>query len=134
MLCRVNDLHRYIIRFVKLCVGNKAYLQFYLPNYTDTQSLERAIRRIHYCDENTNTTGGLQVARTELFNAANGDRSDVLNVIVLITDGNPTWDVDLLPGEVQLIRSLGIRIVGVGVTSEVRHCATIIFLFFFCNS
>ena len=117
----MNDLHRYIIRFVKMCVGNKAYLQFYLPNYTDTQSLESAIRRIHYCNENTNTTGGLEVTRTEIFNDANGDRPDVLNVIVLITDGNPTWDVDRLPDEVQLIKSLGIRIVGVGVTNEVNH-------------
>jgi len=43
----------------------------------------------------------------------------VLNVIILITDGNSTWEIDLLPDEVRLIKSLGTRIIGVGVTNEV---------------
>jgi len=100
-------------------------LQFYLNNFTDIQSLRNAVRNIPYCDENTNTTGGLRQARTDIFNTANGDRAGVLNVIVLITDGNPTWDADLLPGEVDLIKSLDIRIVGVGVTNEVSVCFAI---------
>ena len=111
-------------RCVKLFAGNKAYLQFYLCNYTDTQSLENAVRNIPYCDENTNTTGGLRLTRTDIFNTANCDRPDVPNVIVLITDGNPTREADLLGDEVRLIKSLGIRIVGVGVTNEVSDCAT----------
>ena len=57
--------------------------------------------------------------RTEVFNGANGDRSDVPNVAILITDGIPTREVDLLPGEVATIKSLGIRIVGVGVSNQV---------------
>jgi len=47
-------------------------------------------------------------------------------VIVLITDGNPTVEVDFLQAEARLIKSLGTRIVGVGVTSEVADCADII--------
>jgi len=100
-------------------------LQFYLSNFTDIQSLQYAVRNIPYCDENTNTTGGLRLARTEVFNTANGDRAGVLNVIVLITDGNPTWDADLLPLEVDLIKGLDIRIVGIGVTNEVSVCFAI---------
>jgi len=57
--------------------------------------------------------------RTEIFNPANGDRPRVQNVAILITDGIPTREVDLLPGEVETIKSLGIRIVGVGVTNQV---------------
>jgi len=48
----------------------------------------------------------------------------VLNVIILLTDGIPTWDADLLPEEVRRIKSLGIRIVGVGVTNEVSDYTT----------
>ena len=47
-------------------------------------------------------------------------------MIVLITDGNPTVEVDFLQAEARLIKSLGTRIVGVGVTSEVADCADII--------
>jgi len=104
--------------------GNQAYLQFYLSNFTYKRPLLDAVRRIHYCDENTNTTGGLRLTRTEIFNAANGDNPDVPNVIVLITDGNPTRETDILGDEVRLIKSLGIRIVGVGVTNEVSDCGT----------
>jgi len=115
----------YHLRIIILCVtckttaGNEAYLQFYLSNFTDSQSLENAIRSIPYCNENTNTTGGLRLTRIEIFNTTNGDRSDVPNVIVLLTDGNPTWETDLLTDEVQRIKNLDIRIVGVGVTNEV---------------
>lgn len=101
--------------------GNEAYLQFYLTNFTDTQSLENAVRNIPYCGGNTNTTGALRLTRTEILNTANGDRPNVPNVIVLITDGNPTREIDLLPDEVQLIKSMDVRIVGVGVTNEVSE-------------
>jgi len=96
-------------------------LQFYLNEFTNTQSLRNAVRRIGYCGGNTNTTGGLRLARTEIFNAANGDRSGVPNALVLITDGNPTREVNRLDEEVRHIKRLGVRIVGVGVTNRVNE-------------
>ena len=103
----------------ELFAGSEAYVHFYLTNFTDTRSLEIAVRNIPFCGGNTNTTGGLRLARQQIFNTANGDRPDVLNVIVLITDGNPTLEVDELSDEVRLMKSMDVRIVGVGVTSEV---------------
>jgi len=99
--------------------GNEATLNFYLSNFTDIGSLTTAIRNIHYLGGNTNTTGGLRLMRTEVFNRTNGDRSDVQNVAILITDGNPSREVGLLPSEVDKIKSLGIRILGVGVSNQV---------------
>jgi len=104
-----------------LFAGNQAYLQFRLSDFTDTVTLATAIRRIPYCNENTNTTGGLRLTRTEIFKTANGDRSDVPNVIVLITDGNPNREADLLNDEVLLIKNLSIKIFGVGVTNKVSE-------------
>ena len=66
--------------------------------------------------------------RTEIFNVANGDRPDVDDVAILITDGIPTREVDKLAAEVQDIKNRGIRILGVGVTSAVRECATTLYL------
>jgi len=102
-----------------LLEGNEATLNFYLSNFTDVSTLVAAIRRIHYGGGNTNTTGGLRLMRTEIFNRANGDRPDVNDVAILITDGEPTREVDRLPGEVAAIKRRGIRIIGVGVTNRV---------------
>ena len=104
---------------MKLFPGNKATLNFYLCNFTDVASLATAIRNIPYKDGNTNTTGGMRLMRQEIFNRANCDRSDVPNVAVLITDGNPTREVEQLKPEVQHNKDLGVRIVGVGVTHSV---------------
>ena len=107
------------ILLVLLHQGNAATLNFYLNNFTDVASLQNAIRNIRYLGGWTNTTGALRLMRTEIFNHANGDRSNVPNVAILITDGVPNIDVHLLAGEVATIKSRDIRIVGVGVTNQV---------------
>jgi len=59
--------------------------------------------------------------RLEIFNRANGDRPDVPNVAVLITDRVPTREVDGLEHEVTRIKNDSIRIVGVGITNAVSQ-------------
>ena len=63
----------------ELSAGNEAYFHFYLSNFTDTRSLVNAVRNIPYCGGNTNTTGGLRLARQQIFNTANGDRPDAVS-------------------------------------------------------
>ena len=118
-MCAVTLYAEVNVIMCELFTGNEAYFHFYLSDFTDTRSLENAVRSIPYCGGNTNTTGALRLARQQIFNIANGDRPDVLNVIVFITDGNPTRETDELGDEVRLIKSMDVRIVGVGVTNEV---------------
>ena len=99
--------------------GTTATLNFFLTNFTDKTALANAVRNIHYGDGHTNTTGALRLMRTEIFNSANGDRAGVPNVVILITDGVPTKEVDGLDEEVARIKNSGVRIVGVGVTNAV---------------
>ena len=80
-----------------------------------------AVDRIQYLGENTNTTGGLKVARLEVFDPIYQQRPDVDRIIVLITDGVPTYDSDKLDEEVAAVKAMGIRIVGLGVTDKVRQ-------------
>ena len=81
-----------------------------------------AVDRIHYSKERTNMTGGLKVARLEVFGGRNYvQRSDANRIIVLITDGVPTDDVDKLGDEVDALKRMGIRIVGLGITNQVRQ-------------
>jgi len=80
-----------------------------------------AVDRIRYLGENTNTTGGLKVARLEVFDPYYQRRPNVERIIILMTDGEPTYDVDRLDDEVATIKRMGIRIVGLGITRQVRY-------------
>jgi len=76
--------------------------------------------KLPYKSEGTNTTGGLYRSRLILTDAKYGPRGkDVPKVIVLITDGNPTYSKETLMDEVNNCRAAGIRIVVVGVTNWV---------------
>ena len=78
-----------------------------------------AVDRIRYLGENTNTTGGLKLARLEVFGSDYDQRSNADRVIVLITDGVPTYDADKLDDEVASVKAAGIRLVALGVTNMV---------------
>ena len=82
---------------------------------------------LRFRGENTNTTGGMRLARERLFNTKYGMRPDVKHVMLLVTDGVPTFDADKLPEEVQRIKDSGIRIMAVGVTSQVSSIQIITF-------
>jgi len=72
-------------------------------------------------------TGGLKVARLEVFSGNYVRRRDVESLIILITDGVPTHDADKLDEEVAAVKGRGIRIIGLGVTSKVK----VAFMMFF---
>jgi len=85
-----------------------------------------AIDRIVYLGENTNTTGGLRVARQLVFDSVNGLRPNAVGghverILVLITDGVPTYDADKLNDEVAAVKADNIRIMAVGVTNKVSN-------------
>lgn len=101
--------------------GNRAYLEFDLNKYQTELEVTTAIKNLRYRGENTNTTGGMQLAHTILTSQINGSRPGIPKVLILITDGIPTFDADKLPQEVSLIKSAGIRIVTVGVTNQVNE-------------
>ena len=63
---------------------------------------------------------GLRLARTQIFNATNGDRPHAPNVIVFVVYGVPNDSVAVL-NEVSIIKDLGIRIVCVGVGTRVSN-------------
>jgi len=94
-------------------------LQFNLQDYSTKSEMLSAVDRLQYLGENTNTTGGLKVARLEVFGENYQERPNVERIIVLITDGVPTYDADKLNDEVAAVKRKGIRIVGLGVTNKV---------------
>ena len=107
-----------------LLTGNAAKVDFGLNAYTTKSQILAAIDRIAYLGENTNTTGGLRVARQLVFDSVDALRPNtflgrVERILVLITDGVPTYDVDKLDDEVAATKADNIRIIAVGVTDKV---------------
>lgn len=93
--------------------GNFGYVQFSFGNFNSSQEIMDFIRAIDCKAENTNTTGGLRVARTEVFSSA-GDRPDAENIIVMVTDGQPNREVEELPGEIANLAAADIKLIAIG--------------------
>ena len=102
----------------RLFSGNTARLDFRLNTYTDATSLAAAIRNLVFEGGGTYMGEALRMARRQIFNATNGDREDVPNVIILVTDGKAT-DKSAVLNETRHIRNLGIKIVIVDFGSGV---------------
>ena len=64
-------------------------LVFSLDTYTDAQSIKDAILGLAYLGQTTNTPEGLRVTREQCFNQGNGDRPNVQNLAIFISDGVP---------------------------------------------
>lgn len=91
--------------------GNFGYVQFGFGTYNTAEETNDYIRAIACKSENTNTTGGLWKARTEVFSDG---RSDADRIMIMVTDGHPNREVDQLPSEVSNIESSGIKLIAIG--------------------
>ncbi|OAF70849.1 hypothetical protein A3Q56_01412 [Intoshia linei] len=95
-----------------------AVMEIPLNSGLTKEELKKKIFEISHRNSFTNTYGGLNVARTELFTSTNGDRSDADNYIILITDGMPTRNEELLSDEIKKVHKT-IKVFTVGVTDNV---------------
>ncbi len=73
--------------------GNEATLDFDLNDHMTESEVLNAVGRIKYGGGNTNTTGGLREMRLNVFSAKGGDRNNIRDMCILITDGVPTREV-----------------------------------------
>ena len=94
---------------------------FPLNEYTNKEQLKEAIRGIEYMGGHTNTAAGIRRMHTTEFTASNGDRSDVQNIAIVITDGESTIDPDRTIPEAQTARNKGIKIFAVGITNNIKE-------------
>ena len=101
--------------------GDDARLQFPLNAYNNIGDLTQAISNIPFIGTTTNTPEALIVTRTQCFNPSSGDRSDVNNVAIIITDGVPFPDAYRQPAidEARALRNAGTIMVSVGITDFV---------------
>ena len=121
------DINNGLVRVGIVVYSNTAVSQFHLNTYTNKRQILKAVSNIRYTYGQTHTAEALRLMRTTMFTEANGDRPDVPNVAIIVTDGASTINnEDTLP-EADLTRLQGIRIFGIGVgltnTSELEGIA-----------
>ena len=65
-------------------------MSMYFSSQNKYDLLEQ-VDRLPYRGGNTNTTGGLMVAKNLMFSAQGGDRDYAPNVLILLSDGEVGW-------------------------------------------
>ena len=96
-------------------------LEFPLSAYDNAEDVASALLNIAYLGQTTNTPEALLQTRTACFSAANGDRSSVPNLAIVITDGVPFPDNRRTPAlnEAQTLRDTGATVISIGVTNNI---------------
>ena len=95
-------------------------LVFSLDTYTDAQSIKDAILGLAYLGQTTNTPEGLRITREQCFNQGNGDRPNVQNLAIFISDGvpYPPERKDPAVREAEALRGVA-TVIAIGVTNVI---------------
>ena len=108
-------------RIGAIVFSEEVRLEFPLNAYDNNQDISSAILGINYIGGQTNTPEALIQTRLECFNPSNGDRANVDNLAVIVTDGVPFPPERRQPAieEAQRLRSTGALMVSVGITDVI---------------
>ena len=75
---------------------------------------------IRYLNQSTNTEEAFIVAREQCFNFANGDRQNIQNLAIIISDGRPEpFPVPAAVAAAQALKDTGAIVLAIGVTSRI---------------
>ena len=101
--------------------SEQVILEFALNTFDNVADVKRAIESIAYLGQTTNTPAALTQTRTDCFSAANGDRPDIDNLAIMVTDGVPfpANRRDPAIAEAQALRNAGVTMISIGVTDVI---------------
>ncbi len=97
--------------------------EFPMNRYKDATSVKEAIKKIEYLGQTTATADGFRVSREKCFSPEYGDRPNVQNLAILITDGQP-FPVAKIPDaleEAKKLQSFGVTMISIGVTDVINE-------------
>ena len=113
-------------RVAVIVFSDTAEVVFYLDSFTTKKAILNALN-IQYMGGTTNTEAALKLAREQVLVLARGDRANVRNIIVLVTDGRST-NLENTWAEAVRLRNSGVTILGVGVCFEMWDCEELEYL------
>ena len=99
-------------------------IEFLLDKYYDKNDLVEAIRQVQYIGTTTNTAAGILDMRVKVFDPNNanarGDRVNVPNIAVVITDGESNVNEARTVPNADAATADGITMLAVGITDQVN--------------
>lgn len=125
---RDADIDSGSVRVGALVYSSGAQIQFDLQTYQNKRDILEAFNRIPYIPGRTNTAEALRSIRTKMFKSRKGDRDDVEDVVILITDSASDRNVRKTIPEARKLwaRKIQVNTVGIGLrdTRELDGMAT----------
>ena len=111
----VADIDGGSIRVGVIIYSTEDYLQFNLNAYQTKVDVFDAIDNIPYRFGSTNTADALRTMRTEMYTQANGDRPNVDNIAIVVTDGISNINSRRTIPDAEQARAAGIHIYAIGI-------------------
>lgn len=108
-------------RIGAILFSEQVILQFALNTYDTADAIVAAILGTPYLGQTTNTPEALLQTRTQCFTAANGDRPNIDNLAVIVTDGVPFPSNRRGPAldEARALKDTGAKIISIGITDSI---------------
>ena len=91
------------------------HVEFQMNSFRTKQAVFDAIDNIPYRYGSTNTADALETMHSEMFSAGNGDRPDVDNICIVVTDGVSNINARRTIPEAEAARAKGIHIYAIGI-------------------
>ena len=108
------------VRVGVVTFSSYTFIKFHLNRYFDKQRMINAINNIGYFGGNTNTHKALKILRYIAFTKRNGDRIDVPNIAIVVTDGISS-NVRATRKEAVALQNSGVVIFSIGVGKYYRQ-------------
>lgn len=103
------------VRVGVISYSTLVHVQFQLNTYNSKADVFAAIDRIPYTYGSTNSADGLRIMRTKMFSVSNGDRKDVANIAMIITDGVSNINSRRTIPEAREAHRAGIHVYAIGI-------------------
>jgi hypothetical protein len=119
----VNELYiaRDGVRVALISYSNYSRIQFKLDAYDTKQKLLNVLDENHleFLEMQTNTSGALRMMREEVFGDI-GNRLNVRDIAIVITDGISTIEKNQLTEQARKVHDAGIRTFGIGIGAAIN--------------
>ena len=101
--------------------SEQVILEFTLSQYDNSNAIAQAILTSPYLGQTTNTPEALRQTRLQCFNVATGDRPNIPNLAIVVTDGVPFPPDRRTPAldEARALRDTGAVVISIGITDAI---------------
>ena len=103
------------VRVGVIIYSTRDHVEFQMNTYSTKADVYNAVDEIPWRYGSTNTADALKTMRTDMFTRQNGDRPDVENICIVVTDGVSNINARRTIPEAEQARGEGIHIYAIGI-------------------